>query len=299
MNARTFRHISPKEEFMEKHLIIGASGMVGSRIVDLLVQDGRQVRATTHRREAVGNRNGIERMYFDAATGQGLEAVFEGVDRAFLMVPPGFADHYKVLAPLIAEARRRGLERVVLMTAMGANLADTPFRKAEEALKASGLGYAIVRPNWFMQNFNTFWLAGIRDEGVIRLPVGKGRTSFIDARDIAAVAAQLLTAPQLEDIELDVTGPTALDHDEVARILSMATNRPVRFENVEPEVLGKGLVAAGVPADYAAFLLQILALVKQNHAARVTPTVRDVLGREPIGFGQYAREHRELFKQAA
>ena len=83
-----------------------------------------------------------------------------------------------------------GVRKLVLMTAMGANADEAaPLRKAEVHLIQSGLAYNIIRPNWFMQNFNTFWLHGILNGGTIALPVGQAKGSFIDARDIAAVAA--------------------------------------------------------------------------------------------------------------
>ena len=284
---------------MNKYLIIGASGTVGSRIVDLLSRDGRSVRATTHRRENVGMRNGVERTFLDLATGEGLKQAFDGVGRVFLLAPPGYADQHKLLSPLVAEAKRRNVEKVVLMTAMGANAADTPFRRVERELEASGLACNIIRPNWFMQNFNTFWLAGIRDEGKIRLPVGTAKTSFIDARDIADVAARLLTSNDRDDRDFDLTGPVALDHDAVARLISESIGRKVTFEDVEPDVLRKGLLAGGVPADYTEFLLAILGFLKAGYAERTTEAVEELLGREPIRFEQYAREHRAAWARAA
>ncbi len=283
---------------MKKYLVIGASGTVGSQIVQSLVRDGLDVRATTHRKEAVGKKDGVERIYLDLATGEGIAQAFEGVDRAFLLAPPGYADHYKLLSPLVAEARRRKLDKVVLMTAMGANAADTPFRRVEQDLEMSGLRYNIIRPNWFMQNFNTFWLAGIRDHGKIQLPVGSAKASFIDARDIADVATHLLVADGVDNRDFDLTGPAAIDHDDVARIISQATGRTVAYEEIEPEVLRKGLLAGGVPADYTEFLLAILSFLKQGYAERTTNTVRELLGREPLPFERYARDQRAAWTQA-
>ena len=284
---------------MKKYLVIGASGTVGSALVDLLGREGHAVRAATSRKDAAGARDGVEWVYLNLATGAGLEEAFAGVDGAFLMAPPGHADQHGIVSPLIAEAKRRGLGKVVLMTAMGADAADTPFRRAELELERSGLRYNIIRPNWFMQNFGTFWLAGIRDEGRIALPVGQGRASFIDARDIAAVAARLLATHDHDGRDFDLTGPVALDHAAVARILSEATGRTVRFEDIDPAILRKGLLAGGVPADYAEFLLVILDYLKQGYAERTTGAVKELLGREPIRLEQYAREHRAAWARAA
>ena len=137
------------------------------------------------------------------------------------MAPPGYVPQDHLLLPLIAQAKAAGVQKVVLMTAMGADAApDTPLRKAELALEASGIAWNTVRPNWFMQNFHTFWLHGIREQGRILLPTGTARGSFIDARDIADVAAELLLGEAHMNQAFDLTGSEALNHDEVAAVLS-------------------------------------------------------------------------------
>ena len=284
---------------MKTYLIVGGSGTVGSEIVRILREQGHAVRATTSRREAVGTREGVERVYLDVGTGEGIAKAFEGIDRAFLLAPPGYADQHAILSPLVAEAKRRKVEKVVLMTAMGANAADTPFRRVEVELERSGLAYNIVRPNWFMQNFNTFWVGGIRDHGKIQLPAGTAKTSFIDARDIAAVAARLLTTNDVDNRDFDLTGPAALTHADVARVIGKAIGREVRYEDIEPDVLRQGLLAAKLPADYVEFLLVILGFLEQGYAERTTTTVRELLGHDPISFEVYAQQHRDAWKKAA
>ena len=277
---------------MATYLIFGASGTVGSQIVRELVAQGHAVRATTHRADAVGKRGAVETVRVDLATGEGVAAAFKGVDGAYLLAPPGYADQYRLLSPLVAEAKRAGVGKVVLMTAMGANAADTPFRRVEQELAASGVPYNIIRPNWFMQNFQTFWVQGINAQGKVLLPAGTAKVSFIDARDIAAVAVRLLTTHDEDNRDFDLTGPAAIDHDEVARILSQETGRAIRYEEISPDTLRQGLLAGGVPADYTEFLLVILDFLKQGYAERTTGEVKRLLGREPGSFAQYAREAR-------
>ena len=282
----------------QRYLIIGATGTVGSRIAKELVAQGAKVRAATRRAEAVGTRDGVEWVKADLATGEGVARAFEGVGRAFLLAPPGYADQHKLLSPLVAESARRKLDKVVLMTAMGANAAETPFLRVERELIASGVAHNIIRPNWFMQNFQTFWVQGINEQGKILLPAGKAKTSFIDARDIAAVAVRLLTTHDQDGLAFDLTGPQALDHDAVARILSEVAGRKIVYEEIEPGTLRQGLLAGGVPADYAEFLIVILGFLAQGYAERTTGEVKRLLGREPIAFEQYARDNRTAWKVA-
>ena len=283
---------------MKTYLVVGASGTVGSSVVQGLVARGEQVRALTSRKDRAGQREGnVEWVHADLASGEGVAQAFEGVQRAFLLAPPGYADQHAVLRPLIDEAQRRKLEKVVLMTALGANAVETaPLRRAEIALEQSGVPYAIVRPNWFMQNFHTFWLHGINTQGKILLPAGKAKTSFIDARDIADVVVRLLTGDDLVNQAFDITGPEALDHDEVAAILSRVTGKTVRYQEITPEQMNQALLGAGLPADYAAFLVMILGFLAQGYSAGVNDQVEKLIGRKPRRFEQYAQENRAAWQ---
>lgn len=273
---------------MSKTLVIGASGLVGSELVQQLVKRGHEVlRATSREPSEAGQ------VRLDLATGTGIAAALDGVTKAFLMAPPGFTNQDELLGPVIHEARARGLSRVVLMTAMGANADESgAMRKAELLLERSGVPYNILRPNWFMQNFHTFWIQGILAQGKIFLPVGQAKGSFIDARDIAAVAAELLSRTDLENRDFDLTGSEALDHDQVAAILSRETGRSITFQDIPPEAMLAGLLEAKLPRPYAEFLLVILGYFKAGYAERTTDAVEQITGRKPGTFAQYARDHR-------
>jgi uncharacterized protein YbjT (DUF2867 family) len=172
------------------------------------------------------------------------------------------------------------------MSAMGANAdPNAPLRRAEVQLEQSGVPFNIIRPNWFMQNFNSYWVHGIVEHGKIFLPVAQAKGSFIDARDIAAVAAALLTRDDMNDRDFDLTGARALDHDEVATILSREAGRRIVFEDIAPEAMLQNLLAAGLPADYAQFMLVILGYFKAGYAQRVTTAVQDITGRM-MGLGR-------------
>ena len=273
---------------MSRILVVGASGTVGSELSRMLADQGETVVKTTSRAAT-----GADQVRVDLVSQAGVKAAFEGVDRAFLLSPPGHPNQEALLAPLIDEAQARGLKKVVLMTAMGANADEnTPMRKAERRLEASGLAYNIIRPNWFMQNFNTFWLHGIQSAGQIFLPVGSAKGSFIDARDIAAVAARLLTSDAFANRDFDLTGSRALDHAEVAAILTKATGRAIGYTDITPEAMHQGLLGAGLPKDYADLLLMLLGFFKAGYAERTTDAVRQVTGQAPRTIEQYAQDYR-------
>ncbi len=280
---------------MAKTLVIGANGTVGSELVRLLGEKGHQVLKATSKPVTDPARE----VHVNLATGAGLPQAFEGVEQAFLLAPPGFTNQDEMLNPAIDAAKAKGVRKVVLMTAMGANADESaPMRKAEVHLLNSGLAYNIIRPNWFMQNFNTFWIHGILEQGKIFLPVAQAKGSFIDARDISAVAAQLLSSNTFDNQEFDLTGGVALNHDEVANVISAEIGRSITFEDIPPEVLRGSLLQAGLPADYVEFLLLILGYFKAGYSERTTDAVQTVLGRAPRTLAQYAKDYRAAWAGA-
>lgn len=276
---------------MSTTLVIGASGTVGSEVARLLAAQGQSVRRATH-----GVPRAADQVHLDLLSGEGLSQALQGVDQVFMLCPPGHTNQHVLLKPVIDAAKAQGVRKIVLMSAMGADADDSaPLRQAELHLIASGLAWNIIRPNWFMQNFHTFWLQGIREEGKILLPAGQAKGSFIDARDIAAVAVSLLQRRDLDNRAFDLTGPEALDHDEVAAILSRELGRPIAYEDISPEAMRTRLLAAGLPADYAEFLLLILGFFKAGYAQTVSSAVQDITGAAPRTFEAYARDHRHAF----
>jgi uncharacterized protein YbjT (DUF2867 family) len=277
---------------MTTTLIVGASGTVGSELARRLAAAGHRVRRATSRMPGAP-----DQVQLDLLTQQGLAAAFDGVDRAFLMAPPGHTNQHELLGPVVEHARQQRLDKLVLMTAMGANADPTaPLRQVELQLEASGRPFNVIRPNWFMQNFHTYWLAGIREHGTISLPVGGAKGSFIDARDIAAVAAVLLDGHAHDGADFDLTGAQAHDHDEVATVLSRAAGRAIRYQDIAPEAMLQGLLGAGLPRHYAEFMLVILGYFKAGYAERVTDAVPRLTGQAPITLQRYAEDHRAAWQ---
>jgi uncharacterized protein YbjT (DUF2867 family) len=273
---------------MSKTLILGASGNVGSEIARILKQKGESVSLATSRKVEKE-----DQVYLNLATGEGLENAFEGVDRAFLLPPPGYANQDQLINPVIDLAKKYNLKKVVLMTAMGADASDeSPMRKAELHLEKSGLKYNIIRPNWFMQNFNTFWIHGILTQQKIFLPVGDAKGSFIDTRDIASVASELLFNDSFDNQAFNITGSEALDHNEVASIISEVTGKNIGYQDITPEAMREGLLGAGLPADYTEFLLMILSFFKLGYSSAITTSIKDITGKDPISFRKYAEDYK-------
>jgi uncharacterized protein YbjT (DUF2867 family) len=276
---------------MSTILVVGASGTVGGFLVPRLTELGHDVRCATSRSVTEPGQ-----VHFDIVTGVGRDSALQGVDQLFLLAPPGYTNQNELLNPIIDAARLHGVEKVVLMSAMGANADEAaPLRRAERHLEASGLTWNVIRPNWFMQNFQTFWIRSILEQQQIMLPVGTAKGSFIDAHDIAAVAAALLTSHEHDNRAFDLTGNEALSHDDVAAILSAEIGRRIQYVDVPSDSMRAPLLQAGLPADYVEFLLLILGYFKAGYAERITDAVQTITGVAPRQFTEYARDNRSAW----
>jgi uncharacterized protein YbjT (DUF2867 family) len=141
---------------MTTTLVIGANGQIGSTLASLLAAQGQNVRRATSRATSQPGE-----AHVNMATREGLPAALAGADQLFLMAPPGHANQHELLIPAIDAAKAARVRKVLLLSAMGANADDSiPLRRAELHLERSGLTWNVIRPNWFMQNFHTFWLHG-------------------------------------------------------------------------------------------------------------------------------------------
>lgn len=273
-----------------KLYVFGATGTVGSPLVQSLLESGHEVLAAT--RKPGEGRAGLK--YVDAGD-PGAMAEADGV---FLLSPGGLPDQYSLLKPYLDQAKKQKPQKTVLMTAYGVEHAppEAPMRKLELDLLDSGLNATILRPNWFMQNFNTYWIQGILSDGKIYFPAGDAKASFIDARDIGATAASVLTGTDYAGEALGLTGSEALDHSEVASKISAATGKSVEYVNVDPEDFKASLKQAGLDPDYVELLSGIAAALRDGFAAPITDWVKKVLKRNPISFDQYAKDYAAAWK---
>lgn len=270
-----------------KILVIGASGNVGAPLVQRLVAEGQAVKAASRSGKAA---HGAEGVSVDVADPRTFSDALEGVDRAFVMLPTGSVSPRELLLPLIDVAASRGV-KVVLQTAFGVDADDSiPYRQVEIALERSGVPYVILRPNWFSDNFHNFWRAGL-DHGRIAVPAGEGRTSFIDARDIADSAAAALTSSAFDGRAFNLTGPEALGYAQAAAILADVLGRPVVYEAVDDEAFVAMLTGAGVTPEYAAFLASLFHMVREGWTATVTDGVPTLTGHPARDLRTYARDH--------
>ncbi|EKO3993615.1 SDR family oxidoreductase [Vibrio fluvialis] len=272
---------------MNKVLVLGASGHVGQPLVAELLAKGEQVKAASRSGKAFGAAEGV---VFDFADPTTFDAAFDGVDRAYVMLPGGYVESKALLEPVIQAAAERNV-KVVFQSVLGVDADDSiPYRQVEIALENSGVPYVILRPNWFADNFHTYWKAGI-DQGVIGVPAGEGKSSFIDVRDIASSAAAALTTNRFDNQAFNLTGPEAMSYAQAAQKISEALGKPVAYQAMEEGAFCDLLKSVGVPADYAEFLTSIFYPVREGWTAGVSDAVATLTGKAPRSLDEYIADH--------
>ncbi|MBY7840580.1 SDR family oxidoreductase [Vibrio fluvialis] len=272
---------------MNKVLVLGASGHVGQPLVAELLAKGEQVKAASRSGQAFGAAEGV---VFDFADPTTFDAAFDGVDRAYVMLPGGYVESKALLEPVIQAAVERNV-KLVFQSVLGVDADDSiPYRQVEIALENSGVPYVILRPNWFADNFHTYWKAGI-DQGVIGVPAGEGKSSFIDVRDIASSAAAALTTNRFDNQAFNLTGPEALSYAQAAQKISAALGKPVAYQAMEEGAFCDLLKSVGVPADYAEFLTSIFYPVREGWTAGVSDAVVTLTGKAPRSLDEYIADH--------
>lgn len=275
-------------------LITTPNGKVGSEVVRQLQARGEALRVGAHTpdkaREAFP---GAEVVHFDFEDEASVRAALQGVDRLYLASPGDMA-----AAPVnrvVDLAKEAGVQRVVRLSAMGVQYGDSPLRQVEQHIEASGLDWTFLRPSWFMQNYSTMSADSVK-AGVVAEPAGDAATSFVDARDIAAVAVAALTGEGHTGQAYTITGPEALTRDEVARQLSQVTGHEVTYQNITPEQLKAGMTAAGASPAYVGLMDALYGFVRAGQTAQVTDDVQRVTGQPPRSFAQFAQDHASSWK---
>jgi uncharacterized protein YbjT (DUF2867 family) len=276
-------------------LITGATGTNGREIARLLSKAGVPVRALVRSAKSAAGLQlpGIQPVIGDFGDPASLKAALAGVERALLLTP--FVEDQRPLqAAFIDTARRAGVRHVVKFSCMGADAASITsiFRQhgeGERLLEGSGMAWTHLRPNSFMQNF--LGSAATIAQGALYAPMDESRVSFVDARDIAAVAVAALTQPGHEGKAYEITGSESLSHVEVAATLTATLERKVEFVTVSPGQFRESMLQFSLPAWAADGLNELYAAYRRGEGATVTDAVRQITGRGPITFEQFAREH--------
>ena len=254
-------------------LVLGGTGKTGRRVVDRLTERGVHTR--------VGSRSA--EIPFDWEDRSTWGPALEGVSAVYISFYPelAFPGATETIEVFTRTAVAAGARRLVLLSGRG----EEEARASELVVERSGVAWTIVRASWFNQNFSENFLLGPVLSGDIALPAGDAAEPFVDADDIADVAVAALVEDGHDGQVYEVAGPRLLTFADVAKEISDATGRDVRYTPVSTEEYAAVLRAQDLPLEFVDLFTKIL----DGRNASLTDGVRRALGREPRDFRDYAR----------
>jgi uncharacterized protein YbjT (DUF2867 family) len=283
--------------------VTGATGNVGRPLIDLLLRDGARVRAVTRSPRTAGLPDAVELVEGDPSRPETLATAMQGVTALFLnpVAVRGAA------VDLLALARAGGAVRVVALSA--STVDDDPaaqpsravgvnYRATEDAVEACGLEWVTLRSGAQATNSIRMWAAQIRSGGgVIFGPYAASRAAAVDERDVAAVAARALLTDGLVGARPVLTGPESLTQEQMVVTIGDALGRPLRYQEIPPEVARRAMLDRGAPFTEA-LVNRLLAWLANGveHPAPVTHDVETILGRAATTYAQWAVDHAGAFR---
>ncbi|WP_340683544.1 NAD(P)H-binding protein [Amycolatopsis coloradensis] len=276
-------------------LITGANGVVGRRVMKLLLDQGASVGAVT-RGAGTGLPGGAEVVAGDLFRPGWIETSLEGVE-AVQISPRATGPGLEELLKLAAE---RGVRRVVLLSATtveypaGEARFAAQFQYAEDLVTRSGLEWTVLRLADFAANALA-WAPQVKAGDVVRGAYGRAATSPIHETDIAEVAVRALLGGLPAESVYTLTGPGSVDQHEKVRLIGAAIDRSLSFQELPPEQVRQGMLAQGLPEEVPARLLGSLADYSERPGPTTT-TVEELLGRPALTFAGWARDNAAAFQ---
>jgi uncharacterized protein YbjT (DUF2867 family) len=284
-----------------KILVTGATGNVGREVVkDLLAHGEPVVAAVLDDEDGRQVREGTPTVLLGFCRVETFGPALHGVDRLFLMRPPAISDVRRTLCPLVDLARHLGIRQIVFLSLFGAGRNRlVPHHRVEQHLQWSGIPFTFLRPSFYMQNLNTTHCIEIAEKDEILVPAGRSRTSFVDVRDVGAVAARVLTEPGHEYAAYELTGAEALDYYQVAALFSGELGRQVTYRQPSIPRFVRAMRGRRTPWPFILVMVGLYTATRSGAAAQVTDQVERLLGRPPITVRQYIRDYRDCWNRLA
>jgi uncharacterized protein YbjT (DUF2867 family) len=273
---------------MRKVLVTAASGNAGRNTVSALLLNGFSVVATSRDPERLSFPPEVETRKYDAGQSLDFDELFKGIDDIVLIGPPLDGHVHEKLTPFIKAAAVKNIGRLVYLSGnylagfSGTSLEKLAIRKVELEVINSGLAHTLVRAGFFMDNFLTGFYKTMVDQGTIRLAVGDAKSAFVAASDVGEFIAHVIK--QGLSGEYIVTGPEALDHAQVASLLTRKLSKPVKYDPITEDQLKQAYISKGLAPQTVEYGLTLYRAVKNQATAAITDSFQQVTGSEPKTF---------------
>jgi len=284
-------------------LVTGPNGNVGTELVKQLAgQSALAYRVAAHSPDKIDRLYGrdVPRVRFDYDDRSTWAAALDGVTILFLLFPlphPRTAKAWMV--PFVAAAAAAGVRHIVYLSVPGADKTPmVPHHAVEKAIAASGVPNTILRAGFFAQNMCrdiTTHAVDVAKYDEVFVPAGRGKTTFVDSRDVAEVAVSIMTAPAAHaGKEYLLTGPQSLDYFEVSALFSTELGRTIRYANPSLPAFWLRL-RHRVTWDTLTFMMIVYTLTRFGKNAPQSGDLRRLLGRAPRTMADFIHDYRDRF----
>lgn len=277
-------------------LVTGATGTVGRHVAAGLVERGVTVRGAARDPSVADLPDGVRPVRFAFGEAETYDEAFENVDALFLMRPPQIANVRRAILPAVRRARAAGVRHVAFLSLQGADRNPVvPHRTIEDDLKRHGPAWTMLRPGFFFQNLIAPHGPDVVEHDQIYLPAGRGRTAFVDARDVADAAVRVLTEPGHEGKGYELTAGEPLRYDEIAEALSASLGREIRYVDATPWGFWSRMRSRGHPHAQIAVMSALYTTCRLGWAGHVSDELATLLGRPPRTIETFASDHRDVW----
>ena len=269
-------------------------------ILRLLSQAGITATALIRNPQRAPDLTGINWVHGDLAKPETLPAAFAGSDSVFLVSSIGL-DTVELQHNAIEAARDARVQHIVKLSAFGASdHSRAPIclwhYQIEQEMKQSGVDWTILRPHHFMQNMLT-QLDYITNDGAVYSPSGDGKIPYVDARDVAAVAAVTLTKDGQRGKTYEVPGSEALSYRQATEITSNTIGKKLRFVDETLDAARARREREGYPPAIIESVLAIGAYQRAGgKTVTITSVVSDLTGRPARTYAQFAQDYDAVFR---
>ena len=287
---------------MNKILITGATGQLGKEVADALLKtvdpSAIAVLARDASKAADLKARGVEIRIGDYSDYTSLVNAFKGIDKLYFVSGSDIPSRVEQHRNVVKAAKEAGVKHVVYTSFQRKNeTASSPIAMvaeghlaAEEALKASGLTYTILKHGLYMDMLPVFMGDKVLESGLIYQPAGEGKTAYVTRRDFAEAGAAVLTGTGHENKVYEAYASKTYSYQDIARILSSLTGKEIAYVSPGTEEFIQTLTGAGVPMEFAGMFAGFAEAIKQGEFEDTSHFLEDVLGRKLTTAEEYLKQ---------
>lgn len=299
---------------VETILVTGATGTVGSEVVKQLSQrkENISIRAAIHTqnkadtlKQIVADNKRTELIDFDYNEPVSVQKAIDNVDKIFLVTTPS-PNSSDMVSYFVKEAKRKGIKHIVKLSVMNADVQPgyamgRLHRQEEKIIEESQIPYTFLRPTTFMQNFVNYFGYTIKNQNAFYFHGGDVPISFVDARDIAAVATNILSFTEDQDIfinkSINVTGSQSLSYSQAAEILSKEIGWTITYLDASEDDARNGMKQSGMSDWLIDVIMDSLNyIIRGEYGSQTNGKIELIIGQKPTMFVQFVRDYFRYFR---